>query len=254
MAMWASAEKFLAKHLDGRYQESMPEEVEKRLAEITQDVSKVTYEAPKPLTVDAKLPKIDNAIEIPANYQYKTSISINGQEIAMTQERSIRKEGDMFIFTDNSKSMMGESNDVVYFNKELHFVKRMIQQGGQTIMLSKEDDELDVNMADTSVSHKAKGAYISEGSGFDMVVAGLPLKEKYSLSYLTFDMMTQKMQTKLLKVVGKEEGNWLVEITEADGGSAVQKLWIDPVRKLAVKTESIIPAMGNAKVTTTLEK
>ncbi len=43
MAMWAAAEKFLAKHLQGRYQESMPEDVSKRLQEMTQDISKVTY-------------------------------------------------------------------------------------------------------------------------------------------------------------------------------------------------------------------
>lgn len=43
MAMWAAAEKFLAKHLQGRYQESMPEDVKTRLQEMTQDISKVTY-------------------------------------------------------------------------------------------------------------------------------------------------------------------------------------------------------------------
>ncbi len=43
MAMLAAAEKFLAKHLNGRYQESMTPEVEKRLKEITVDISKVTY-------------------------------------------------------------------------------------------------------------------------------------------------------------------------------------------------------------------
>ncbi|APD06898.1 acylaminoacyl-peptidase [Flavobacteriaceae bacterium UJ101] len=43
MAMWAATEKFLAKYLKGRYQKSMPEEVAKRLKEMTQDISKVTY-------------------------------------------------------------------------------------------------------------------------------------------------------------------------------------------------------------------
>ncbi len=43
MAMWAATEKFLAKYLKGRYQESMPEDVAKRLKEMTQDVLKVTY-------------------------------------------------------------------------------------------------------------------------------------------------------------------------------------------------------------------
>ncbi|GAB3319342.1 S9 family peptidase [Larkinella ripae] len=41
MAMLALAEKFLAKHLGGRYQESMPEPVAKRLKEITVDVKTV---------------------------------------------------------------------------------------------------------------------------------------------------------------------------------------------------------------------
>jgi dipeptidyl aminopeptidase/acylaminoacyl peptidase len=46
MSMMASAEKFLAKHLGGRYQESMKPEVQKRLAEITVDVKTVTLAPP----------------------------------------------------------------------------------------------------------------------------------------------------------------------------------------------------------------
>jgi dienelactone hydrolase len=42
MAMFAAGEKFLAKYLGGRYQESMTPEVQKRLGEITVDVSTVT--------------------------------------------------------------------------------------------------------------------------------------------------------------------------------------------------------------------
>ncbi len=252
MAMWASVEKFLAKHLGGRYQKTMPAEVEKRLGEITQDISKVVYEAPKAVKLAAELPPLNNSIDVSATYQYQTTIVVNGQEISLSQERKIKKDGDLFIVTDHSKSMMGESNDEVSLNKDLHFVKRTVQQAGQTMTLSKEGDELTVDMMNKNTSYPAKAAYISEGSGFDMIVAGLPLKEGYSLNYQTFDLMTQKMKTKLLKVLGKEEGNWLVEITEADGGNAVQKLWIDPVKRLAVKTESVLPAMGNAKMTTTL--
>lgn len=46
MAMLASAEKFLAKHLGGRYQESMKPEVAKRLDEITVDVNTVELAPP----------------------------------------------------------------------------------------------------------------------------------------------------------------------------------------------------------------
>jgi hypothetical protein len=49
MAMFAAAEKFLAKHIGGRFQETMTPEVSKRLAEITVDPASVTM-APKPDT------------------------------------------------------------------------------------------------------------------------------------------------------------------------------------------------------------
>lgn len=47
MAMLAAAEKFLAKHLGGRFQESMKPEVAKRLGEITVDVKTVTLATPE---------------------------------------------------------------------------------------------------------------------------------------------------------------------------------------------------------------
>lgn len=47
MAMLAAAEKFLAKHLGGRYQESMKPEVATRLSEITVDPQTVTLEKPE---------------------------------------------------------------------------------------------------------------------------------------------------------------------------------------------------------------
>ena len=46
MAMFAAAEKFLAKHLGGRYQESLKPEEAKRLREITVDVKTVKLAPP----------------------------------------------------------------------------------------------------------------------------------------------------------------------------------------------------------------
>jgi len=47
MAMYAETEKFLAGILGGKYQQDMPENVSKRLKEITVDISNVTYEPNK---------------------------------------------------------------------------------------------------------------------------------------------------------------------------------------------------------------
>jgi dipeptidyl aminopeptidase/acylaminoacyl peptidase len=53
MAMIAAAEKFLAKHLGGRYQESMTPEVAKRLGEITVNVKNVTIAQPAAMPATA---------------------------------------------------------------------------------------------------------------------------------------------------------------------------------------------------------
>lgn len=50
MAMFAAGEKFLAKYLGGRYQESMTPEVTKRLGEITVDPKNVVIEKPKDMS------------------------------------------------------------------------------------------------------------------------------------------------------------------------------------------------------------
>jgi dipeptidyl aminopeptidase/acylaminoacyl peptidase len=75
MAMVAKAEKFLAKYLGGRYQESMTPEVAKRLSEITVD----------PKTVQlAKKVDMNAAPAVNAGGKWNLTASAGGQEIPIT--------------------------------------------------------------------------------------------------------------------------------------------------------------------------
>lgn len=75
MAMIAAAEEFLAKHIGGRYQESMSSSVEKRLGEITVD--------PK----DVKLPEAVNASsEILITGKWSMLAAAGGQMVPVTAE------------------------------------------------------------------------------------------------------------------------------------------------------------------------
>ena len=77
MAMFASAEKFLAKYLGGRYQETMTPEVSQRLKEISVDVKTVTL--PKMTSSTSELPK--PAVDLrPGTHNYKASIALGGQD------------------------------------------------------------------------------------------------------------------------------------------------------------------------------
>src|SRR5918996_675069 len=83
MAMFASAEKFLAKYLGGRYQETMTSEVAQRLKEINVDPKTVTL--PKEISSTSEVPK--PAIDLkPGTYNYKASIALGGQTIPLTMK------------------------------------------------------------------------------------------------------------------------------------------------------------------------
>jgi acetyl esterase/lipase len=60
MAMYAEVEKFLAAHLNGRFQQENPENIANRLREMKQDISKVTYTPAKEAKISKELPKIAN--------------------------------------------------------------------------------------------------------------------------------------------------------------------------------------------------
>src|SRR6185369_9201816 len=104
MAMFALAEKFLAKYLRGRYQESMTPEVTQRLNEINVDVKTVTM--PKMMTASADLPK--PAVDLrPGTYNYKASLAIQGQEIPLTLKTDIKEENGAWTVNETAQTPQG---------------------------------------------------------------------------------------------------------------------------------------------------
>jgi dipeptidyl aminopeptidase/acylaminoacyl peptidase len=77
MAMIAAAEKFLAKHLGGRFQESMTPEVAQRLKEITVDPKIVTISMPKTMDTNAA-PSVNIA------GKWNLLANVNGQEVPVS--------------------------------------------------------------------------------------------------------------------------------------------------------------------------
>ncbi len=251
MAMWVSVEKFLAKHLDGRYQKDMTEEVEKRLAEITQDVSKVVYKKAEKVKVVSTLPALSNDLT-EGSSQYDVTIAVQGQNIAMQMTREIKKEGTQWLVKDASTSAMGNSEDIVYF-ENMTPVKRVITQGGQTIEVNFLSDKISLTMMGKTKEIPVEGAHLTSGAGFDMLIARLPLKEGYKTSFYSLDVMSQKLKTMKLEVVGFENNQWKVKMHNADNEKEVTTMLIDTDKKMASEIEQVVPAMGNAKIKTTLK-
>jgi dienelactone hydrolase len=261
MSMFASAEKFLAKHLGGRYQETMTPEVASRLKEITVDVKTVTLPgkiesaaAPKP------------AVELqPGTTNYAATIEVAGQSLALTIKNEIKDENGVWMVYGTAVTPQGELSDTSTIEKgSLLLKRRSIKQGPMLIELDVKDGKA---VGSTSMNGQARpfevdlgGALIADGAGSYEVIAALPLAEGYAVGYRNFDVQKQKLQMKQLKVVGTETVTvragtfdaYKVEITSADCGSDKQTVWIAKDSRKVVKITAVLPNLGGALLTSEL--
>jgi dienelactone hydrolase len=262
MAMFASAEKFLAKYLGGRYQESMTPEVSQRLNEINVDVKTVMM--PKMMTASAELPK--PAVDLrPGIYNYKASIAIQGQEIPLTLKTDIKEENGAWTINETAQTPQGPIVDVSTIEKgSLLLKRRWIQQGPMTIEVDVAPNQLTGkttrNGQVTPLAVDPGGALFADGAGTYEVIASLPLANGYSLSFRNFDLNKQKPQIKQLKVIGTESVTvpagtfdaYKVEILAADNDADKQTVWIDKASRKVLKISAVIPSLNGAILTSEL--
>lgn len=261
MAMFAAAEKFLAKHVGGRYQESMSPEVAKRLGEITVDVK--TVEMPKRVVAASAAPK-PAADLTPGIAKYKMSIAMAGRTMTMDSTSEIADGGDHWIATDTMKGPMGEVVDRSHLKKgTLAPVSRLVKQGPVTIELTFADKKvsgtMDMGGQKRPVAADLDGALFADGAGSSAAVAALPLAEGYTTTFGNFDVQTQKMKVMQLRVAGSESvtvpagtfDTWKVELKPA-GEAGEMMLWIDKATRKTVKATASMPSMGGATMTSEL--
>lgn len=260
MALYMSAEKFLAKHLNGRYQEGGTPEVVARLKEITVDPKTVVL-AKK---VDANavgLPK--TAVDLqPGTYKYKAKIVAGGQEMAMDMSTTIKEDNGKWIATGTMQSAMGDATDVSTLDKGTLVVsKRTIKQGPATIEVNfagnKATGTMNMNGQDRPISADLGGPIFADAAASEMAIAALPLAEGYTTTFRNFDVRKQKEKLLQLKVVGAESvtvpagtfDTYKVELSSADGGADKQTLWIAKDSRKPVKMTATLAEMGGATIT-----
>jgi hypothetical protein len=262
MAMFALAEKFLAKYLRGRYQESMTPEVTQRLNEINVDVKTVTL--PKMVTASSELPK--PAVDLrPGTHNYKASIALGGQEIPLTLKTDIKEENGAWTVNETAQTPQGEIVDVSTIEKgSLLLKRRYIKQGPMTIEMNVAPNKLSgattMNGKITPIDADPGGALFADGAGTFEVIASLPLEDGYSLSFRNFDVQKQKPQIKQLKVLGSESVTvpagtfdaYKVEIQAADNEADKQTVWIDKGSRKVLKVSAVIPSLNGAVLTSEL--
>ena len=262
MAMFAASEKFLAKYLGGRYQETMTPEVAQRLKEISVDVKTVTL--PKKMETTSALPK--PAVDLQSgSANYKASIAAGTQTIPLTIKKEIKDENGAWSVSEVALTPQGEIADTSTIEKGSLLLKsRHIKQGQMSIDIDVTPDKLSGSM---TMNGQAKpidvnpgGTLFADGAGSYDVIAALPLADGYSLSFRNFDLMSQKPQMKQLKVVGSESVTvpagtfdaYKVEIVSSDNDADKQTVWIAKDTRKVVKISAVLPSLGGAVLTSEL--
>ncbi len=260
MALFMSGEKFLAKHLGGRYQEGGTEEAVARLKEITVDPKTVVL-AKK---IDAKsvgAPKPVADLQA-GEYKYKATIAISGQEIPLNVSTSIKEDGGAWTATDTLDTPNGTITQTASLEKGTLIIRKLnVKQGPVAIDLSFTDSKASGNMnmngQDRPVAVDLGGPLFADGPAAKQSISCLPLAEGYTTTYRNFDVQQQKEKMMQLKVTGTEKvtvpagtfDTYKVEISSADGGADKETLWITHDTHKPVKESVVLPSMGGAVLT-----
>lgn len=270
LAVYTAMERFFAKHLGGRYQESVPPELQKKLQALTVDVKTVTV-APVPTASEAQgMPTFNGGILKPDTLKYNVSFTMGGQKMNMAITRTLQKAThenmDIWRIIEQTSGAMGAATDTLDLDAgTLLPLRRSAQQGPATVKVVFSPTEVVGGIAaggrDMPINAKLASPVLSEGAGVEIPVCTLPLAEGYKAMVSQFEVMGGKARTMALKVAGLEKVTvgsrafdaFKVEITPTDGEAGGSTLWIAKDSRRVVKTESKLPAqMGGGTVTAEL--
>ncbi|HEX9083701.1 MAG TPA: alpha/beta fold hydrolase [Gemmatimonadaceae bacterium] len=265
LVLFSTAEKFLAKHLGGRYEQSLTPAITERMAVLTIDPKTVVLA--KKVEVSSGPPKPAVGLK-PGTATYKGTLVVQGQTIPMDLVRTVKDTAGTWVVTEVTTMPMLSANDEGTIDKgTLLLRRRVVHQGPATVEVSFADNKatgkMTMNGQERPIAADLGGALFADGPGANDVVAALPLADGYATTYRNFDLMGQKVKPRQLKVTGSEKVTvpagsfdaWKVEITPADGGSGeTTTLWVDKVSRQVVKVSSVIPEMNGAIATAELVK
>ena len=252
MAMYMAAERFLAKQLDGRYQEGGTPEVVARLAEITVDPKTVVVsKRAEPAAAGGAKPVADLQ---PSVYKYQAKLAMGGQQLALNVSTTIKEENGAWSVSDVLETPGTLEKGTLFLRR------RSVQQGPIHINVNFENGKasgaMNISGKDTPIAVDLGGPLFGDGPGGAQAIACLPLAEGYTTSFRGIDLQKQKAKTMLLKVAGSEKvtvpaGSFdtlRVELTSEDGPDKLT-VWVAKDLHKPVKISTVLAQAGGATLT-----
>ncbi len=273
LAVAAAMEGFFEKHLGGRAQKEMPDDLKKQMAKLTVDVKTVTLPDVKQAASaeTAPLPTLSPTALEPLTLRYTQNIAIRDQNIEMAVERKIKKSllngSAVWQIVSSTQSPMGAAADTFYIDgKNLLPLKRRSQQGGSAVTIDYRADaifgSIKMGPQEMPVDIKLKAPVLGDDVALEVTLGALPLAPGYETTIRTFDLLSQKIRPQSLKVAGLEKVDvaagsfdaFKIELEPLDGEAGGATIFVTKkAPHIVVRSEGKLPAMmGGGAVTTTL--
>lgn len=259
MAMFMAAEKFLASHLGGRYQEGGTPEVVARLKEITVDPKTVTL-TKKIDVLTVGVPTVSGTLR-PGKYKYKAKVEVEGESMSLKMSTEIKEKDGAWQVTDQLGMMMMSMKDSAVLEKgTLVMLKRSMSEAGAKVDIAfhggKVAGAMKMQGKKSEIDLEIGGPVFGEGPGFAQVIACLPLAEGYSTVFRNFDLQKQKARAMRLEVAGSEKievpagwfDTWRVELMSAEGGPEKSTVWVSKEDRQAVKLTMVMVELAGARL------
>lgn len=264
LVLFASAEKFLAKHLGGRYQESLSPAISERMAVLTVDPK--TVQLSRKVEVAASSPK--PAVDLTAGtFTYKARLEAGGQTIPMDVTHTVAAGDGVWLITETATMPMGTMSEESTVGKGTLIVqRRVMHQGPASVEVAFANDKaagkMSMNGQDRPITADLGGVIFADGASTNDAIAALPLAEGYTTTFRNFDVMRQQVKPRVLKVVGSEKVTvpagefdaWKVSVTPAEGTGETTTLWVNKTDRRVVKITNVLPEMNGATATAELVK
>jgi dienelactone hydrolase/transcription antitermination factor NusG len=262
MAMLAYAEKFLAKHLGGRFQESMKPEIAKKQQQIIVDVN--TVKVAESVDAKATVPKFVGDLR-PEKSSYLFTFSGGGQKMTMDMTREVKLENGRWSVTDAIVTPQFSVSDQNTFQQgTLKVLHRTLKQGPMSIDVDFTEKDVkgtrEVSGTKTPINTTFEQPVVGDGAGLDLLIARMPIKENYSTVIDVYDATKDKVKKLSVKVLAKESVTvpagtfdaYKIEVAEIDGTEKFVS-WMGTKDLNMIRSESVVTEMGNALITVELK-
>ncbi len=274
LAMFARIEAFLADHLGGRFQSGMDDEIEARLAAMTVDIDSVTLTEPSAELDQARtaaLPEVNGERVADGQFAYTTTLEIQGNEMTMEAERSIRREadeaGERLIIDTQTSSPMGSASDLVVVDaRSLAPISRSLSQGPVSIELDYQPARVSGTIlagAEVPINIELDAPVFGSDAALEAALLGLPLEAGYATTLRFVEIgVQQRVRYFSLRVAEQENvelgttslAAWPISLEALDGEGGDMRVWVSAASpRQMLRIDGNLPAqMGGGAYRTEL--